>query len=69
MFELGLTDGALSTLLGRLRGVRMKLYLLPPPSFFLMFLMFLRNSAVTFQRQRSLFRGQSRFYDEVIQRC
>lgn len=28
MFELGLTDGALSTLLGRLRGVRMKLYLL-----------------------------------------
>lgn len=28
MFELGLTDGVLSTLLGRLRGVRMKLCLL-----------------------------------------
>lgn len=58
MFELGLTDGALSTLLGRLRGVRMKLYLLF--SLFFMFLMFLRNSAVTFPRQRSLFRGHSR---------
>ena len=35
MFQLGLTDGALSTLLGRLRGVRMKLYLLFfPPLFY-----------------------------------
>lgn len=46
MFELGLTDGALSTLLGRLRGVRMKLCLFF--IFYLMFLMFLRNSAITF---------------------
>lgn len=34
MFELGPTDGALSTLLGRQRGVRMKLYLLFSPLFF-----------------------------------
>lgn len=33
MFELGPTDGALSTLLGRQRGVRMKLYLLFSPLF------------------------------------
>lgn len=70
MFELGLTDGVLSTLLGRLRGVRMKLYLLFSPTlffFFGMFLMFLRNSAVTFPRQRRLFRGQSRLRGETIQ--
>lgn len=64
MFELGLTDGVLSTLLGRLRGVRMKLCLLF--SFFLMSLVLLRNSAITFPRRRSLFGGRSRLRDKTV---